>query len=118
MNLVLDLSAEKSADLYPGVRRSRILLSPVGRPPGASVKVHIVGGGFQSMRLGGVVDCGWIGDDLLQVGVVVAVGTLQVHSVRIVAPPPQLLCVIPGLEAQRGATVNWFADGGGETVES
>lgn len=50
------------------------------------------------MRLGAVVGCGRVGDDLLQVGVVVAVGMLQVHSVCIVVPPARLLRVIHRLQ--------------------
>lgn len=99
-NKVLDHNTGTSADLYPGVRRAGVLLCPVGRPPCASVKVHIVGGGFQSMRLGAVVDRGGVGDDLLQVRVVVAVGMLQVHSVRIIVPPSRLLCVIHRLQGK------------------
>lgn len=37
---------EAPPDLYPGVRWAGVLLCPVRRPPCASVKVHIVGGGF------------------------------------------------------------------------
>lgn len=88
--------------LYPGVRRAGILLGPVGRPPRAGVKVHIVGGGFQSVRLGAVVDCGRVGDDLFQVRVVIAVGMLQVHSVCIIVPPAGIFCVIHRLRGDRG----------------
>lgn len=101
MKEVLDRNAGAPPDLYPGVRRAGVLLCPIGRPPCASVKVHIVGGGFQSVRLGAVVDCGRVGDDLLQVRVVVAVGMLQVHSVCIVVPPTRLLCIIHGLQLKR-----------------
>lgn len=52
------------------------------------------------MRLGAVVDCRRVGDDLLQVGVVVAMGMLQVHSVCIVVPPARLLCVIQRLQGK------------------
>lgn len=89
-----------SPELYPGVRRAGVLLCPVRRPPCASVKVHVVGGGFQSMRLGAVVDRGRVRDNLLQVRVVVAVGMLQVHSVRIVVPPARLLCIIHRLQGK------------------
>lgn len=93
--------SEASPDLYPGVRRARVLLGPVRRPPCASVKVHIVGGGFQSMRLRAIVGRGRVGDDVLQVRVVVvAVGVLQVHSVSIVVPPAWLLCIIHRLKGK------------------
>lgn len=52
------------------------------------------------MRLGAVVDRGRVGDDLLQVRVVVAVGMLQVHSVRVVVPPARILCVIHRLHGR------------------
>ncbi len=50
------------------------------------------------MRLGAVVHHGRVSDDLIQVWVVVAVGMLQVHPVRIVVPPARLLCVIQRLQ--------------------
>lgn len=104
---VLDRDTGASPDLYPGVRRTRVLLCPVGRPPCASVKVHVVGGGFQSVRLGAVVHCGRVGDDLLQVRVVVAVGVLQVHSVRIIVPPARLLRIIHRLQGKETGRLWW-----------
>lgn len=86
--------------LYPGVRGAGVLLCPVRRPSCASVKVHVVGGGFQSVRLRAVVGRGRVGDDFVQVRVIVAVGLLQVHSVRIVAPPARLLCIIHRLQGK------------------
>lgn len=97
----------ESPHLYPGVRRAGVLLCPVRRPPCASVKVHVVGGGFQSMRLGAVVDRGRVGDDLLQVRVIVAVGMLQVHSVRVVVPPARILCVIHRLHGRETGRPWW-----------
>lgn len=50
------------------------------------------------MRLGAVVCRGRVGDDLLHVGVIVAVGGLQVHSVGVVVPPAWLVCVVHWLQ--------------------
>lgn len=52
------------------------------------------------MRLRAVVGRGREGDDFIQVRVVVAVGVLQVHSVRIVVPPARLLCIIQRLQGK------------------
>lgn len=52
------------------------------------------------MRLRAVVGRGRVGDDFIQVWVIVAVGLLQVHSVRIVAPPARLLCIIHRLQGK------------------
>lgn len=92
-------------DLYPGVRRAGVLLRPVRRPPQAGVKVHIVSG-FHSVRLRAVVGLGRVADEVLQVLVVVAVGLLQVHSVRVVVPPTWLLRVIYGLRGKHSVVVN------------
>ena len=54
------------------------------------------------MRLGAIVDGWWVGDDLLQVWVVIAMGMLQVHSVCIVVPPARLFCIIQRLQRKRG----------------
>lgn len=64
MKEVFECNTGGSAALYPGVRRAGILLGPVRRPPCASIEVHVVGGGFQSMSLRAVVDCRRVGDDL------------------------------------------------------
>lgn len=76
-------------DLYPGVWRAGVLLCPERRRPCGSVIVHVVTGGFQSMRLR--AEGGRVSDDLLQIRVVVAVWVLQVHSVCIVVSPARLI---------------------------
>lgn len=87
--------------LYPGVRGAGVRLRPVRRPSRARVKVHIVGGGFQPMGLSAVVGRGRVGDDFVQVRVVVvAVGELRVHPVRIIVPPAQLVCIIHRLQEE------------------
>lgn len=92
-----------AAGLNPGVRRAGILFCPVRRPPYARVKVHVVVG-FQPVGLRAVVGRGRVGDDILQVRVLVPGGVFQVHSVSIVVPPALLLGIIqwlPGKELFR-----------------
>lgn len=85
--------------LNPGVWRARILLRPVRRPAYAGVEVHVVGG-FQPVGLRAVVGRGRVGDDVLQVRVLVPVGVFQVHSVCIVVPSALLLRIIQRLRGK------------------
>lgn len=87
--------------LYPGVRRAGILLCPVGGPPCACVKVHIVCG-FVCVCLRAVVDRRRVSDDLVHVKVIVAVRMLRVHSVSVVVvSAARFVCVIHRLCSSR-----------------
>lgn len=87
------------AGLNPGVGRARILFRPVRRPAYAGVEVHVVGG-FQPVGLRAVVGRGRVGDDVLQVRLLVPVGVFQVHSVCIVVSSALLLRIIQRLRGK------------------
>lgn len=87
------------AGLNPGIGRARILFCPVRRPPDACVEVHVVGG-FEPVGLRAVVGRGRVGDNILQVRLLVPVGVFQVHSVGIVVASALLLWIIQRLRGK------------------
>lgn len=78
--------------LYPGVWRARVLIGAVRGSACAGVKVHVVGGGFECVRLCGVV-CSGVLQRLLQVRVVVCLRGLHVRPIRLVTPLSSLIHV-------------------------
>lgn len=78
--------------LYPGVWRARVLIGAVRGSACAGVKVHVVGGGFECVRLCGVV-CSGVLQRLLQVRVVVCLRGLHVRPIRLVPPLSSLIHV-------------------------
>lgn len=86
---------------HPGVGGAGELVRPVRRPPRGGVEVHVVGVGFESERLAGVVVGGGRGQvDLFVLVVLLAVALRgrQVHSVAVVVLPVgfivKWLCVL------------------------
>lgn len=85
--------ASWSVSLYPGVWWARVLISAVRGSACAGVKVYVVGGGFECVRLRGVV-CSGVLHRLLQVRVVVSLWGLHVRPILLVTPPAGLIRVI------------------------